>query len=1139
MYIAQAGANAAAMGAGEQRLNFLITATNMATPGIAAVSAGFANLTAIGMRTSTALTEAMTPLAGGLMAAGGAAALAMGYATVKAAQFEQQMKYVQSVTSLTNTQISSLSESVKSVAMQYGVSAGDIAGSLSEIGRAGIDDATIQMQIFTSALKMAKIEGIDMNYAIQGVMSQAGMFGTSYDDPNFGKKVEEITKTMVHASQIGPATISQLMMATKYAGGAAASAGWTPEQLYGTITYMSSKGVSGEIAGTALRGLIQKTTMGQPGFKKAMSSLGLTDQDLWPGGDKLLAPDQLFKTITEAMDKKGLSQQEKIGLWTQIAQQKTSQQLLKIKPEELTRYMNKMKETFDVDKQVAIAMDSAMEQFNRLKATLEVAFINLGNVYLPFIRGLVDGLQGLFEGFSKNEMAIKAFSVALAGALFMGILMIGKWVAAIGTYMVGTLKFYGDSAATLGARLTGVQASTDAAMIAQNRMAAEASRVSEAFVAEGVSIDRATAAYGRMSAISGVVSGMPVGGAMGRGAVGPMGARTWAQLAEENLAASGAMMTPIPMGGRKMGPKELRNVEIALEQELARMRGPEATRLAQKGLKPSVFMDPEKSKLLAQESATLEKRMAAQEALLVTSGMGAIPDVNRAEGASRMARLRGFFSLAPQNSLLVKSGLVKMGEGAEAGASGLKALGLSAFTVLPLLIALAAIVTALYLSWKSYYDWMEKINKKLEENREKVNTVSGELDELRKKREAATGTVEITTINKQIVVKEEELATAREGVRSEFEYKAGYERTGWEGMKTPWAGTKASEGFGPYAGYFGTTGSQNLPQNVGYDEYMKLMQIMTDAKPDLQTYAANIDYIDKVIAKSDPKKAAELRRKEEEKLQNKYGMTIDEIKEYNRALTLNWQQQAANVAWWKAFWSILSSITNLIMSMFGMGRRNSEAAKETDKASKTVNSHADAMKAMNDNVQTNIDAIYEWIYSIQSMVGWLDKVAQVIQFVMMYAANPSGGREGLDRSLKEFREYKPQDKAAWMEANKPKPIDTAGWLNTEALPGGIPEEGAAGAGKDAAVSGKTKIAAPYSVEFILCSKKALPPLDPNIFKSKPIVDLTQKTFKVDNIHINTRDKPEIIESTMKRAIVSISDANRVNPTIKNENEILP
>jgi len=141
---------------GEQVLNFIISSTNMATPGILAVQAGLANLSAIGLRTGSTLTQALSVPAAGLLAVGGAATLGLGLATYQAAKFEDQLKKMQAVSDLSNTDLSRMSNQVKELAMQYGIGATEIASSMQDIGRAGITEASTQRPYLQMLLKWLK-----------------------------------------------------------------------------------------------------------------------------------------------------------------------------------------------------------------------------------------------------------------------------------------------------------------------------------------------------------------------------------------------------------------------------------------------------------------------------------------------------------------------------------------------------------------------------------------------------------------------------------------------------------------------------------------------------------------------------------------------------------------------------------------------------------------------------------------------------------------------------------------------------------------------------------------------------------------------------------------------------------------------
>jgi len=254
-------------------------------------------------------------------------------------------------------------------------------------------------------------------------------------------------------------------------------------------------------------------------------------------------------------------------------------------------------------------------------------------------------------------------------------------------------------------------------------------------------------------------------------------------------------------------------------------------------------------------------------------------------------------------------------------------------------------------------------------------------------------------------------------------------------------------------------------------------------------------------------------------------------------LRLNWQLQKANTVWWQMLWHFLGSIGRLFGRIFGVFGKT--AAKTTN-ANKDLEASGTqsttALENMNNSLYNTIKATYEAAHWFYWAAGKIDLAAKMIQAGFAWATDPLN-TEKMDAFTATADAYNTNqgllESGPWVEEMMGwgpawGPNDYIGEFADQTGEGTGTGEGGTGEGSGKDSKGfKSKA---YTVDFVLCSKKTLPPLDPNLFKSKPLLDLTQKTFKVDNIHINTRDKPDVIASTMKTTIVDIAKSQRVNIT---------
>jgi TP901 family phage tail tape measure protein len=442
-------------------VTFLIGAVNQAAPGIAAVAAGFANLTAIGMRTAAEMTAGMRAVEAGFMAVGAASALALGVATSEAMKFEKQMKMIQAVSNdMTSQQITQMSSQIKALSIKYGEAPAATAEAMQTLGRAGIKDATAQMAIFESAMKMAKIEGMDLQAALEGIVQTTSLFGSDMNNAaQFAKDAAKMTEYLVHASQISPTDVPDIMQGLTYVGGAAKEVGWSPTETMSAISYMAQKGVSGSIAGTSIRGLLTKSVGDQPKYQKAAARLGLDPDFAWikdASGKETARPlAEIVQIVRDAAKQKGLGEREQFELWNAIGMQKTAQQMLKINPDELREFDAEMEKNFDLNKKVETAMSSASVQFDRFKAAVTVLAINIGEKLLPALAWIAGALANVASWAAQSQPVVWGLFAILAGGLVIGAAVVMRWLAVAIRWTVQEMIRMGASANTLKGVLAG------------------------------------------------------------------------------------------------------------------------------------------------------------------------------------------------------------------------------------------------------------------------------------------------------------------------------------------------------------------------------------------------------------------------------------------------------------------------------------------------------------------------------------------------------------------------------------------------------------------------------------------------------------------------------------------------------------
>lgn len=361
----------------------------------------------------------------------GASAMGIALATYQAAQFEKEMQVVAATSDVTGAGLKKIGEEAMALGQKYGVSAIEMAKGLQVLGRAGVE-SSVQLKVLESALEMSKLEDMPVEQASENLVNVVKMYGDSLDN------VERYSNALIHGSKISTVSITDLMEAMKFAGGDAKTLGWSLENLIATFATLGEQGLNAQMVGTTMRGVLGMLIKETPKADKELSRIGLTFDSFKDANGKIKQPLEVIQTLYDAMYKKFGSVKEHGQEWAEF--------LSKVFPgavggkavrlftgmEEgdgglLKQYTDQMNEGYDATKDVETAMDSAAVQAEKLWVAFNNLLIRIGDGFLPVLKLLVGGAEGVLAFFNENKLAVDLLAnslVLLAGA---GMIVVGMW----------------------------------------------------------------------------------------------------------------------------------------------------------------------------------------------------------------------------------------------------------------------------------------------------------------------------------------------------------------------------------------------------------------------------------------------------------------------------------------------------------------------------------------------------------------------------------------------------------------------------------------------------------------------------------------------------------------------------------------
>lgn len=405
----------------QTQMNYIVG--NMS--GFTAAYTGMDNLSAL----LSSLMTSYTTMAGTGRAAYlslGAAISAVGLKSAEAfGEYQRGMNMVKAISNNTNAQMQMLSQSAQQFSGQFRMGIEDINDGLVTLGRAGLTDVNNQIEVLKNGLQVAKISGMDLASTLEDIVTTTSLLGGDIKSNTFGAETKEISNLLVATSLSGPLNVSDVIETLKFAGGSAAAAGATLSNeeglhdLLGTIGAFSQKGVTGSIAGTALRAFITKPASQDQKVSDALAKLGLDAYSLWEKdpeqGWHMKPIAEQIGMITKAMNDNHLTNLDRIEVWGDIVGNKMGQQMLKLDE-------NRIKETTkDIEHQRNLediyqgTLTNFASQVERLNQIFQAIYRNVGSGFASMLTGIVQGFADVLEFLNSigNGVLFKAIAPIL------------------------------------------------------------------------------------------------------------------------------------------------------------------------------------------------------------------------------------------------------------------------------------------------------------------------------------------------------------------------------------------------------------------------------------------------------------------------------------------------------------------------------------------------------------------------------------------------------------------------------------------------------------------------------------------------------------------------------------------------------
>ncbi|MGF0002917.1 phage tail tape measure protein [Bacillus altitudinis] len=341
------------------------------------------------------------------LAVGGAVVAGIGVSVKTAADFEEAMSKVKSISGATGQDF----ENLKKVAMDLGEStkytATEAAQGLQYLAMAGFS-VKDQIGSLPAVLNMAAAASVDMGTSADIVSNIMTGFGIASEDSTYA--VDVLVKTMTSANT----DLLQLGDAMKFVAPVATSLGFTFEETAAAVAKMSDAGIQGSMAGTALRAGLLRLANPVGRAAKAMHAYGI---EVEQADGKMKPIPEIIGHLNEKLGHLGKAQKT-AAVASLVGTEAASgfAALLSAGEGTLKSYTKSLEESGGTADRVAkTQMDNLKGSFEEFTSALEGVGIKLGNEFLPHIRTIVDQGTKLVGLFSQISPGVVATGLAMAG----------------------------------------------------------------------------------------------------------------------------------------------------------------------------------------------------------------------------------------------------------------------------------------------------------------------------------------------------------------------------------------------------------------------------------------------------------------------------------------------------------------------------------------------------------------------------------------------------------------------------------------------------------------------------------------------------------------------------------------------------
>jgi len=349
-------------------------------------------------RKARSSTSDLKAVSTGMLAVGVAAVAGFGFAVKTAADFEKGLSAVAAVSGATEGEI----EKLRAKALQLGAdtkfSAAEAVGAMEELSKAGISTTDILNGAADATVALAAAGEVDLSRAAEIAANAMNVFNLQ------AKELPHVADQIAGAANASAIGVDEFAQSLQQSGAAANLAGIGFEDLTTAIALMGNAGIKGSDAGTSLKTMLLNLNPTTKRQKDLMKDLGIVTEE---AGNRFFDAQGNAKSFSEIAGVlgtalKGMTREQKLAKLETLFGSDAIRAAAVIADEGAAGF-DKMANSIGKISAADVAakrMDNLAGDIEQLKGSIETGLIQAGSGAQEALRGIVQSITQLVNGFS-------------------------------------------------------------------------------------------------------------------------------------------------------------------------------------------------------------------------------------------------------------------------------------------------------------------------------------------------------------------------------------------------------------------------------------------------------------------------------------------------------------------------------------------------------------------------------------------------------------------------------------------------------------------------------------------------------------------------------------------------------------------